>query len=126
MDGVSQCDFFESLFGIPFVLGALRFGSIALMAVCGKVVVQVLDSDGVEFTGIGPVSWRRPFNAHELTGVRVEPHFSGQNHQSMTIVLDGPHKLRFASGLTEPRRDFIANVLRQELAGGKGPRQSEL
>jgi len=113
-----------SLFGIPFVLGTLLFGSMALMAVCGKVVVRVSDSAGVVFTGIGPFGWRRPFDSLQVTTVRIEPHFSGQHRQSMTIVLDGPHKLRFGSGLTEARRDFVANVLRQELGHGNQPRRS--
>jgi len=114
-----------SLFGIPFILGTLLFGTLALMAVCGKVVVRVCDSDGVVFTGIGPFGWRRPFNSSQVTTVRIEPYFSGNNGQSMTVVLDGPRKVRFGSGLTEARRVFVANVLRQELccAGRKGATQ---
>jgi hypothetical protein len=112
-----------SLFGIPFVLGTLMFGSMALMAVCGKVVVHVCDADGDVFTGIGPVGWRRPFNPLEVTGVRVEPHLSGNSHMAMTVVLDGPRKLRFGSGLSEARRDFVASVLRQELTRKKPPRR---
>ena len=44
-----------SLLGLPFVLGTLVFGSAVLMAVCGKVVVQVDDLAGSVFTGVGPV-----------------------------------------------------------------------
>lgn len=108
-----------SLFGIPFVLGTLLFGSIALMSVCGKVVVRVSDSEGVVFTGIGPIGWHRRFHAPEVTAVRVERGASGNNAQGMTIVLDGPQRVRFGSGLTEARRDFIANVLRHELTHTK-------
>jgi hypothetical protein len=108
-----------SLFGIPFVLGTLLFGSAALMAVCGKVVVQVSESEGVVFTGIGSLGWRKSFNPTEVTAVRVERYPSGGDQQLTTIVLDGPHKFRFGSGLTETRCDFIANVLRQELTMGK-------
>jgi hypothetical protein len=108
-----------SLFGIPFVVGTLIFGSIALMAACGKVVVRVLDSEGEVFTGIGSLGWRRPFDGSQVSSVRIEPYATGQNRTAMTIVLDGPHKLRFGSGLTEARRDFIAGVLREELTAGK-------
>jgi hypothetical protein len=113
-----------SLFGLPFVLGTLLFGAMALMAVCGKVIVQVRDAEGVIFTGVGPFGWRRPFNSQQITTVRTEAYFSGRGRQSMTIVLEGPRKLRFGSGLTETRRDFVANVLRQELTNGKRPRRS--
>jgi hypothetical protein len=109
----------SSLFGIPFVLGTLFLGAMALMAVCGKVVVNVSESEGAVFTGIGSLGWQRSFNPTELTAVRVERYVSGRNQQVMTIVLDGPHKLRFGRGLSEARRDFIANVLRQELTMGK-------
>jgi hypothetical protein len=116
-------DLFLSLFGIPFVLGTLLLGSMALMAICGKVVVRVADAEGEVFTGIGPLGWRRLFDAQEIRSVRIEPYVSGRQH-SMRIVLDGPHKLRFGSLLTEARRDFIADVLRLELTGGKKLRSS--
>jgi hypothetical protein len=117
-------DLFQSLFGIPFLLGTMLFGTIALMAVCGKVVVRVAGSEGEVFTGIGPFGWRRGFDALGVTAVRVESSISGQNQRTMSIVLDGPRKLRFGSGLTENRRDFVAAVLRRELAGTGKPRSS--
>lgn len=46
-----------SLFGIPFVLGTLFLGSIALMTVCGKVVVSTSYDQGKIFTGVGPFGW---------------------------------------------------------------------
>ena len=51
-----------SLFGIPFLLGTLLFGSVAMMSLCGKVTVKVDDDDGVIFTGVGPIGWRRRFS----------------------------------------------------------------
>jgi hypothetical protein len=116
-------DLMMSLFGIPFVLGTLFIGSTALMAVCGRVVVRVHDSAGEVFTGIGPIGWRRLFDSHEITAVRVEPYLSGNNQRSLTIALDGRDKMRFGSGLTEARRDFVANVLRKQLTHGNQPRR---
>lgn len=111
-----QFNLFESLFGIPFLLGTLLFGSLALMSVCGKAVVRVRDSDGEVFMGIGPIGWRRPFDAKQVTTVRIEPYSHNNGQQTSIIVLDGPRKLRFGSILTEPRREFLANVLRLRLA----------
>lgn len=119
----SKFDLSMSLFGIPFVLGTLLFGSFALMTVCGKVVVSIRDADGVVFTGIGPIGWRRRFEPQQITTVRIEAYRQTDNPSSMTIVLDGAKKLRFGSMLTEPRRDFVANVLRQELPKGNQPRR---
>ena len=103
----------KSLLGLPFVLGTLIFGSAVLMTVCGKVVVQVDDLAGNVFTGVGPVGWRRAFNPRGVTSVRVESNFS--NRRGPLIVLEGPEPLRFGTGLSESRRDYMASVLRSEL-----------
>ncbi len=108
-----------SLFGIPFLLGTLALGSAALMTLCGRVSVRVNDDEGVVFTGIGSIGWRRRFNPREVSTVRIEPYRTNNGATSMAIVLDGPHKLRFGTMLSEARRDFIANVLRLELASRK-------
>ena len=60
-----QFNLLMSLFGIPFVLGTVVLGAGALMAVCGKVVVQVSESEGVVFTGIGMLGRRKSFNPAE-------------------------------------------------------------
>jgi hypothetical protein len=109
-------DLFQSLFGIPFFLGTLLFGSVALMTLCGKVVVRIRDSEGMVFTGVGPIGWRRAFNWLEVKSVRVEAFASRNNQRSKIIILDGPQKLRFGSMLSEARQEFVANVLRQALA----------
>lgn len=113
-----------SLFGIPFLLGTLLFGSLALMTLFGKVVVRVSDIDSSVFTGVGPVGLRRRFDWQEVTAVRVERTFSGRGQPTMTIVLDGPEKIRFGSMLSEPRRDFVANVLRHALVNSRPAQRS--
>jgi hypothetical protein len=113
-----QIEWGLSLFGIPFLLGTLLIGSITLMTVCGRVVVRVLDSEGSVFTGVGPFGWRRRFDTQQVSAVRVEVYRTNDNGNSKTIVLDGPNKLKFGTLLTEKRRDFVANVLRQKLTTG--------
>jgi hypothetical protein len=110
-----------SLFGIPFLLGTLAFGSLALMTLCGQVIVRLNDLDGEVFTGIGPLGWRRRFDAKAVTGVRVESSTATtrNGNPTQTIVLDGPSPLRFGSLSSENRRNFLANVLRQERLHGK-------
>jgi hypothetical protein len=114
-----QFNLFLSLFGIPFIIGTLVLGSVALMAVCGKVLVRVGDTEGVVFTGIGSLGFSQRFDPLQIRSVRIESRLTGRNQPSMTIVLDGPYKLRFGSILSEQRRDFIANVLRHALTKGK-------
>ena len=112
-----------SLFGIPFLLGTLVLGSVAVMSVCGHVVVRLSGSAGVVFTGVGPIGFRKHFDANEVTAVRVAPDLSGNRASAVLIVLDGPHRVRFGSGLTEARRDFIAGVLRSEMLNRKWPQR---
>lgn len=102
-----------SLFGIPFVLGTLLFGSLALMSVCGKVVVSVRGPDGLVFTGIGPVGWRRRFRWNEVTGVRRSSSADSEGHRTQRITLEGPATLHFGTGLSEARRDFLLAALNQ-------------
>jgi hypothetical protein len=110
----------RTLSGISLVLVTLLLSSTALIAVCGKIVVRVCDSEGVVFTGIGPFGWRRRFDPLQITTVRIDPASYG-NKQA--IMLDGSHRLCFGSGLTKARQDFVVNVLRRELINDNQPRR---
>jgi hypothetical protein len=121
-------DLADSLLGILWgtlsLLLALLFSSMVMTIIFGKVVVRVCDAEGVVFTGFGSFGWRRRrFDPQQITTVRIELPFSdGRNFT--TVVLDGPNKLRFGSMLTEARRDFVANVLCQELINDNNSRCS--
>src|SRR4051812_18688409 len=49
-----QFDLMRSLFGLPFLIGSVVLGSLTLMAVAGRVHVQVKGNDGSVFIGVGP------------------------------------------------------------------------
>ncbi|MGH8247634.1 MAG: hypothetical protein ACREUU_14520 [Gammaproteobacteria bacterium] len=108
-------DLGQSLFGIPFLLGTLLFGSIALMAACGKVVVRLDGKSGEVFTGVGPVGWRRRFQKDDVTGVRRTEHRGNKGQVSDQITIEGRHPIRFALGLPAERLNFILGTLRQGL-----------
>jgi hypothetical protein len=108
-------DLFSSLVGMPFLLGTLLFGWIALMAMCGKVVVQVVGSDGVAFTGIGRLGRRQRFSWAEVAALRIERVRQPRGGDVTTIALVGRRKVSFGSSLTDERRDFLAAVLREHL-----------
>jgi hypothetical protein len=59
-----------SLFGVPFVFLSVVFWTIALMAVCGQVVVTVKENEGTVFVGIGPLGWTRSFDWSAVTANR--------------------------------------------------------
>lgn len=106
-----------SLFGIPFVLGTLLFGSIAVMSVCGRIVVSVDRNDGRVFAGVGPFGWKRRFDWLSIKAIEEDHlgyHYSGSN--GLTISLVGQSRLKFGSMLSEARRYYVLRSLRILLA----------
>lgn len=109
-----QFNLLMSLFGLPFVLGTVLFGSLAAMSVCGKVTVRVRGKQGTIFTGIGPLGWRRSFAWDEVTVVRRTEHVGQRGRVSTQITLDGRKPIQFGSGLTAERQEFLFNALRSQ------------
>lgn len=99
-----------SLFGIPFVLGTVMLGSVALMAVFGKVEVTVGRASSV-FVGIGSIGWTRRFDWSTVTSIRED--FGGARGSNKVIVLEGKDRLAFGTGLNESRRFFLVRALKQ-------------
>jgi hypothetical protein len=106
-----------SLFGIPFVLGTLLFGSIALMTVCGKVVIATEDDDGRVFEGVGPIGWTRRFNWGSISAVEEDyPSYYHSGNIGKVISLVGQTRLKFGAMLSDPRRYYLLQCLRSFLA----------
>ncbi|MEX0715199.1 MAG: hypothetical protein WD066_01360, partial [Planctomycetaceae bacterium] len=104
---------FFSLFGIPFVLGSVFLWTVTLMAVCGKVVVGVIDDQGTVFVGVGSIGWRRRFDWREVNCIREESHTAGYPGGYMRgILLEGKSRLKFGTNLNEQRRYFMLNALK--------------
>jgi hypothetical protein len=105
-----------SLFGIPFVLGTVILGSLALMTTFGRTVLSVNGDQGKIFTGVGPIGWTRKF---KWTGIREVSEGIGNVQRNgryqQQIVLQGDTRLTFGSGIREDRRYFILNALRSRL-----------
>ena len=101
----------RSLSGIPLILVCAVFWVIALMAVCGKVVVTVNGNEGTIFVGIGPLGWTRSFDWSAVTVIRQEGaclHYLGADNGG--ILLKGTTRLSFGTNLTEKRRYFLLSV----------------
>ncbi|HWY29875.1 MAG TPA: hypothetical protein VNX46_03925 [Candidatus Acidoferrum sp.] len=104
----------ESLFGIPFILGTLLFGSIAVMSVCGKVTVTVDGDEGAVFTGVGPIGWRRRFNWRSVSAIRRTVKSGGRGSTSEQITFEGDKRMSFAAGIKSERLDFMIAMLRKK------------
>lgn len=104
-------DLAAALFGIPFLLGTILFGSIALMTVCGKIEVSIGRESSV-FMGIGRIGWLRRFDWADIKTIRedsLQMRYPGSS--SHAIVLEGRRRLKI-NGLNESRRYFVLNALK--------------
>jgi hypothetical protein len=107
-----------SLFGIPFVIGTVFIGSIALMSVCGRIVVSTDRDSGSVFAGVGPIGWTRRFDWAAITSVEEDwlgYHYAGSNH-GLAISLVGQSRIKFGSMLSDARRYYLMQGLRTLLA----------
>ena len=100
-----------SLFGIPFLLGTLIFGSIAVMTLCGKMLVRVEGNQGTCFTGAGPLGFRKRFKWDEIKAVRRTTK-KGSEGSSPQITLEGREEINLGVGLAQKRFDFVLAALR--------------
>ena len=106
-----------SLFGVPFLLAALLFWAITLMAIAGRVEVRVqLDGRGEVFTGVGRWGRTKTFDLAAVDTINEETSLvrNRRNHQSLQrqIVLTGDRRLAFGRGLSDDRRHFLLQSLR--------------
>lgn len=104
-----------SLIGIPFILGTVCLGTLAMMTICGRVVVSVAGDEGKVFTGVGPIGWTRRFAWSDVATIREFSVPGSKGGRSPALALEGTTRLVFGTGLNEPRRYFLRQVLRQKL-----------
>ena len=105
-----------SLFGIPFFLATIFLGVLVIMAICGKIVITVEREDGRVFTGVGPIGWTRNFNWRSITAIEetVTRDKSSEGNR-FHIALIGQQRLKFGSTLSDEKRYYIVQALRQLL-----------
>ena len=108
-----------SLFGIPFVLGTLLFGSVAVMSVCGRLVVTTDVDEGTVFTGIGPIGYTRHFRWPSITAVEEVHANNHSDYNNSAISLIGQTRLKFGSMLSDKRRYYLLRFLQKYLAERK-------
>ena len=103
---------FFSLFGLPFLIGSICLIGMTLMTIGGRVTVTVNGGEGVIFTGVGAVGWRRRFSWREVKAIRCTERRNGRNYSTVKqITFEGAKRMNFASGLKEARLDFMYAVL---------------
>ena len=113
------------IFLSPFILVGMAMIGAFLSALGGRTEVTILKNQGVVFTGIGPLGYRRRFDASGVRRIRLEEKSgnsrTGQSQAQTEIVIESREGklVRFGSSLTEERRQFMAGALHQTLLGPK-------
>jgi len=110
---------FMWIFLTPFiVVGSIMIGAF-LSAIAGRTEVEIRQSEGTLFVGIGSLGWRRRFNSETVKDVRIEDRNwrdnDGDRRSKRQIVIeteDGK-EIKFGSMLREDRMKFVAAAVRK-------------
>jgi hypothetical protein len=101
-----------SLFGIPFLIGTLIFGGIAVMSVAGKIEISLTKQGGSIFTGVGSAGMTKKFLWNDISKIQeIGSSGFGQKGRGMKISLEGKKRITFGSALRESRRFYLVNAL---------------
>ncbi len=118
-----EFDILISLFGIPFLFGSIFVWSLALMAVAGKIEVNLDSNGGHIFTGVGKIGQNKRFLWSEINSVRQQTSTSrsskGGSTTSHHILLEGQRQVQFGSGLSSENRYYMIKTLEQLIENRK-------
>jgi hypothetical protein len=105
------------IFLTPFiVIGAIMIGTF-FSALFGRTEVQIRQTEGDIFVGIGPLGWRRRFNSEAIKDVRIENRkwSNGENKTQIVMEADDGKEIAFGWMLRKDRMKFIAAAMRKAL-----------
>lgn len=105
---------FESLFGIPFLLGTLMMLKMILISIFGKVEIQADRNGGTIFTGIGSIGKKQSFLWREVSTINNgihRPWFQRYDHE--VISMQGASSYIFGGDLNEQRRYYLLSALKK-------------
>jgi hypothetical protein len=109
------------IFLTPFIAIGLAMIAAFFSALAGRTEVRLGNSEGVIFTGIGPLGWRRRFAVPGVKDVRIEDRSwrdsDGDRRRKTNIVIETREgkQLKLGGSLSEERRKFLAAALRKTL-----------
>jgi len=111
------------LFLTPFILIGLAMIGAFLSALGGRTEVRIRNAEGVVFTGIGALGFRRRFDASGVKEVRLDDKqwsdSDGRRQRKTFIIIETREGklVKFGAALAEERRKFVAGALRKVLWG---------
>jgi hypothetical protein len=113
---------FMCLFLTPFVLVGLGVAMAALFSLFGRHEVRLRDTQGTVFTGVGPIGWRRKFDASAVKAVKfVDSSVETNGKRGRLIAIECTSSvLRFGTALDDPRRVWLGGALKAVLTPAPG------
>ncbi|MCE2967750.1 MAG: hypothetical protein ACK5WB_09125 [Phycisphaerales bacterium] len=104
------------IFMTPFIAVGLVILACLLMSIAGKEVVRVRGSKATVFVGVGPIGWRRRFDATKVRQIEIvnygEYGESGGIAWKPAILIDADRAIKFGHMLSEDRMAYIVAALR--------------
>lgn len=111
-------DLFDSLFGLPFLIGSIVMIVTSLMVTFGKTIVYVeADNSATIFIGIGTKGWYRRFKWNEIRSVKEvkKDNLFNQSFFNNYISLEGKKRINLGWGLNSKRAYYFINFLKSRL-----------
>lgn len=111
------------IFLTPFILIGLVMIGAFLSSIGGRTEVRISNAQGLVFTGIGPLGYRRRFDASAVKDVRLDDRpwreSDGDRRRKTCIILETREgkQIKLGTMLTEERRRFVAGAVRKVLWG---------
>lgn len=109
------------IFLTPFIVVGLSMIGTFMMSIGGRTEFRMDHNTGTIFTGIGPLGYRRRFEASKVSDVRIDDRkwrdSEGDRHHKTCIFIE-THEgkvIRFGSMLSEERRKFMAASIHKAL-----------
>ena len=105
-------ELFQSLIGIPFILGAILFWSITFMTIWGKVEITFDKTGGTAFTGVGKFGIKKTFRWDEVDQIiERRSKWNNNNNNQTAITLEGAKRITFGTGLNDNRKYYLLRSL---------------
>lgn len=102
------------LFILPFIVIGTVFWWLALMSVFGKVEIKADSQGGQIFVGIWKIGRYKKFEWKDISAIEEESNMFTQypGNSGAQIVMSGRTRYNFASGVSQARRYYLVQTLK--------------
>ena len=107
---------FLCLFLTPFVTIGLAMLGAVLLCMMGSTLIRIGRDQAFVRTGIGPIGWTKRFDPRKVRSIGTDRTKWQQNGEHKELIqIEADKTIRFGSGMSEAKRDWLIAVLRRLL-----------